>query len=103
VTPIRSVDSRAAAGHRPHLLDLRDPSARTLPGPPALPGAGGESNAWTMATYPPSMSGELVADLTDTYLPVYDVVITEHLVVEAGVPETFAAARDLDFMSVKSP
>jgi len=56
-----------------------------------------------MATYPPSMSGELVADLTDTYLPVYDVVITEHLVVEAGVPETFAAARDLDFMSVKSP
>jgi hypothetical protein len=50
-----------------------------------------------------SPSGELVGDLIDTYLPVYDVVITEHLVVEAGVPETFAAACDLDFMSVKSP
>ena len=56
-----------------------------------------------MATYPPSTSGVLAEDLIDTYLPVYDVVITEHLVVEAGVPETFAAARDLDFMSVKSP
>jgi hypothetical protein len=50
-----------------------------------------------------STSGELAGVLIDTYLPVYDVVITEHLVVEAGVPETFAAARDLDFMSVKSP
>lgn len=50
-----------------------------------------------------STSDELVGDLIDRYLPTYDVAITEHLVVDAPDPVTFDAARDLDFMSVKSP
>ena len=36
-------------------------------------------------------------------LPVYDMVLTEHRVVEADVDTLFATARDFDFMTVRSP
>jgi hypothetical protein len=36
-------------------------------------------------------------------LPVYDMVLTEHRVVEAEVDTLFATARDFDFMTVRSP
>jgi hypothetical protein len=38
-------------------------------------------------------------DLIDTYLPAYDVVLTEHLVVEAPPEVVFAAARGFDFLT----
>ena len=36
-------------------------------------------------------------------LPVYDVVLTEHRIVEADVDTLFATARDFDFLTVRSP
>ena len=36
-------------------------------------------------------------------LPAYDMVLTEHPVVEADVDTVFATARDFDFMTVQSP
>src|SRR6476659_9588257 len=39
----------------------------------------------------------------DEALPVYDMVLTEHRVVEAEVATLFATARDFDFMTVRSP
>lgn len=42
-------------------------------------------------------------DLIDTYLPVYDVVLTEHRTVEADVSTVFRAARDLDFLRIRTP
>jgi hypothetical protein len=36
-------------------------------------------------------------------LPVYDMVLTEHRVVEADVDTLFETARDFDFMTVQSP
>lgn len=42
-------------------------------------------------------------DLLDAYLPVYDVAITERLVVHNGTRQLFRAARDLDFLSIRSP
>ena len=36
-------------------------------------------------------------------LPVYDMVLTEHRVVEADVDTVFGTARDFDFMTVRSP
>ena len=36
-------------------------------------------------------------------LPVYDMVLTEHRVVEAEVDTQFATARDFDFLTVRSP
>lgn len=41
--------------------------------------------------------------LIDRYLPVYDLAITEHQVIEAGRQTVYQAARDLDFMTVQSP
>jgi hypothetical protein len=41
--------------------------------------------------------------LIDTYLPSYDVVITERLVINAYPETAFQAARDLDFMTVRTP
>jgi hypothetical protein len=40
-----------------------------------------------------------VLDLLDTYLPGYDVVLTEHLVVEAAPEVVFAAAKGFDFLT----
>jgi len=42
-------------------------------------------------------------DLLDRHLAIYDVVITEHLVVDAGIDDTYRAAKDLDFLTVRSP
>jgi hypothetical protein len=41
--------------------------------------------------------------IIDEQLPVYDVVIAEHLVVDADPVTTFAAARSLDFLTVRAP
>lgn len=46
---------------------------------------------------------QTTAVLIDEYLPVYDMVLTEHLVVEADVARVFAVARDFDFMTTKAP
>lgn len=42
-------------------------------------------------------------DLLDTCLPSYDVVLTEHLVVEAAPEVVFAAAKDFDFFTTDAP
>ena len=42
-------------------------------------------------------------DLLDVHLPSYDVVLTEHLVVEADTAVVFEAAKNFDFMTTKSP
>lgn len=39
--------------------------------------------------------------LIDEQLPAYDVVITERLVIDGEADTVFAAARDLDFMTVR--
>ena len=39
----------------------------------------------------------------DDQLPVYDVVIAEHRVVDADPTTTLAAARELDFLTVRTP
>jgi hypothetical protein len=41
--------------------------------------------------------------LLDVHLPVYDMVLTEHLVVEAEAEAVFAAARDFDFLTTRAP
>jgi hypothetical protein len=41
-------------------------------------------------------------DLLDMHLPVYDVVLTEHLVVEADTAVVFEAAKNFDFMTTHS-
>lgn len=41
--------------------------------------------------------------LIDEQMPAYDVVVTEHLVVDADPATTFEAARDMDFLSVRAP
>jgi hypothetical protein len=41
--------------------------------------------------------------LIDGYLPVYDTVLTEHMVIDADRGAVYLAARDLDFMKVRSP
>ena len=41
--------------------------------------------------------------LLDEQMPAYDVVVTEHLVVDADPAATFEAARDLDFLAVHAP
>lgn len=43
------------------------------------------------------------ADLLDVHLPSYDVVLTEHLVVEAKAAAVFETAINFDFMTTKSP
>lgn len=42
-------------------------------------------------------------DLLDAHMPVYDVALTEHLVIAADVATTYRAVRDLDFLTVRSP
>ncbi|TLH66816.1 hypothetical protein C1S80_07060 [Mycolicibacterium aubagnense] len=41
--------------------------------------------------------------LIESAMPTYDVVIAEHLVVAADPPATFAAARELDLLTVRTP
>ncbi len=41
--------------------------------------------------------------IIDEQLPVYDAVLAEHLVVAADTATTFAAAKDLDLLTVHSP
>ena len=41
-------------------------------------------------------------DLLDVHLPSYDVVLTEHLVVEADTAVVFEAAKNFDFMTTRS-
>lgn len=41
--------------------------------------------------------------LIDRFLPAYDVVITERLVIDADRDSVFESARDLDFMTVRTP
>lgn len=43
------------------------------------------------------------ADVLDTHLPIYDVALTEHLIVQADASAVFRSARDLDFLSVRTP
>ena len=45
----------------------------------------------------------LAVSLIDTYLPTYDVAITEHLVVAADPAAVYRTAKDLDFMTVRTP
>ena len=40
--------------------------------------------------------------LLDAHLPTYDVVLTEHLVIEADTEVVFEAAKNFDFMTTKS-
>ena len=47
--------------------------------------------------------GELGGAPIDRYLPEYDVAITEHLVIDAPRARTYQEARNLDFMTVRSP
>jgi len=42
-------------------------------------------------------------DLLDVHLPTYDVVLTEHLVIEADTGVVFEAAKNFDFMTTTSP
>jgi len=52
----------------------------------------------------PTEASDRAGDLLiDRYLPVYDVAITEHLVVDAPIETVYPAARELDFLSVRSP
>jgi hypothetical protein len=41
--------------------------------------------------------------LLDVHLPTYDVVLTEHLVVEADTGAVFEAAKNFDFLTTRSP
>lgn len=41
--------------------------------------------------------------IIDEQLPTYDVVVTEHLVVDADPPTTLEAARQLDLLTVSTP
>jgi len=45
----------------------------------------------------------MMPDVLERILPAYDMVITEHLVVVAGTDTTYRAAKDLDFLTVRSP
>lgn len=47
--------------------------------------------------------GAVAQELLDSYLPVYDLVVTERLVVDGGAPELFQAVKVLDFLSIRSP
>jgi hypothetical protein len=42
-------------------------------------------------------------DLLDVHLPTYDVVLTEHLVIQADPQVVFAAAKNFDFLTTKAP
>ncbi len=43
-----------------------------------------------------------MVDLLDHYLPVYDVVLTEHLVVHAPPDVVFQTAKEYDFLTTRS-
>ena len=57
----------------------------------------------TTVARPEANRSENSDDLLAQYLPVYDVAITEHLVIDADIERVFRAARDLDFLTVRSP
>ena len=46
---------------------------------------------------------QATATLLDRHLPAYDMVLTEHLVVDADTATVFAAARDFDFLTTRAP
>ena len=50
---------------------------------------------------PPEIPPETL-DLLDAHLPTYDVVLTEHLVVDADTVTVFEAAKNFDFMTTRS-
>jgi hypothetical protein len=50
-----------------------------------------------------SDSSAQTLDLLDMHLPAYDVVLTEHLVVEAEPGIVFAAAKNFDFLTTRAP
>ena len=43
-----------------------------------------------------------ILDLLDAHLPTYDVVLTEHIVVDADTVTVFEAAKNFDFMTTRS-
>jgi hypothetical protein len=51
----------------------------------------------------PPVAAAADQELIERFLPTYDVVITERVVVEADAEFTFRAARELDFLTVQSP
>lgn len=51
----------------------------------------------------PHLASRADEALLDRFLPTYDVVITEHIVVGAGADVTYRAATQLDFLTVHSP
>ena len=50
---------------------------------------------------PPEIPPETL-DLLDAHLPAYDVVLTEHLVIDADTGTVFEAAKNFDFMTTRS-
>lgn len=56
-----------------------------------------------MTTVTPSTASAYSRSVLEDSLPVYDMVLTEHLVVEATVDRLFETARDFDFLTVQSP
>ena len=56
-----------------------------------------------MTTMTPDQLLTSAHDVIDGALPVYDVVLTEHLVVNAPPETVFRVAKELDFLTVRSP
>jgi hypothetical protein len=57
-----------------------------------------------MTTLPPAATRPVTwLSVLEEALPVYDMVLTEHRVVQAEVDTLFATARNFDFMTVRSP
>src|SRR4030081_2450035 len=52
---------------------------------------------------PDVLLSAVAPDVLERQLPVYDMVITEHLVVDATNAATYRAAKELDFLTVRSP
>jgi hypothetical protein len=56
-----------------------------------------------MTTLTPGQPEAVANDVIDTRLSIYDVVLTEHLVVDAPPATVFRAAKDLDFLTIRAP
>lgn len=54
-------------------------------------------------TNAPADIPDLPSRLLDAHLPTYDMVLTEHLVVEADTERVCQAAKNFDFMTTRSP
>ena len=67
-----------------------------------IPGRGREQVNETVSTRVGNAASAAAADLLDVHLPTYDVVVTEHLVVEADAAAVIEAARNFDFMTTRS-